>query len=102
MGAYVSLELAKRHLNVESIYEDDDLYIEFIIGAAENAVSKDICENLKDIESEPGKLPNSLVFAILLQVGDYYSNRETVAFGCTVKALPAYEKLTGQYRNYLK
>lgn len=100
--AYITLELAKKHLNVEESYTDDDSYIKLLIGASENAVSKDICENLKDIESEPGKLPDSLVFAILLQIGDYYSNRETMAFGCTVKALPTYDKLIGHYRNYSK
>ena len=100
--AYITLELAKRHLNVEEGYTDDDSYIELLIGASENAVSKDICENLKDIENGSGTIPDSLVFAILLQIGDYYSNRETMAFGCTVKVLPTYDKLTGHYRNYSK
>ncbi len=97
--AYITLELAKKHLNIEQEYTEDDSYITLLIGAAENVVSKDICEDLKNIESE-GAIPDSLLFAILLQVGDYYSNRETLAFGCTVKTLPAYEKLTNQYRNY--
>lgn len=97
--AYITLELAKKHLNIEQEYTEDDSYITILIGAAENVVSKDICEPLAELESD-GKLPDSLIFAILLQVGDYYSSRETLAFGCTVKTIPSYEKLTNQYRNY--
>lgn len=45
--AYVELQLAKKHLNVEESFTEDDEYIKGLIEAAEAVVEKDICEELK-------------------------------------------------------
>lgn len=99
---YITLEQAKLHLIIDESYEVDDEYIKMLIEAAETTVSKDVCENLEDLEIEPGKLPAPLRYAILLQVGDYYNSRETIAFVSTLSEVPTYKHLIGLYRNFEK
>lgn len=99
---YVSLELAKKHLIVDESFTEDDNYITMLIAAAERTVSADICEDLKDLEDEAGEIPANLRYAICLQLGDYYTHRETIAFGSTMNEIPSYKHLIGLYRNYSK
>lgn len=99
---YVSLELAKKHLIVDESFTDDDDYIAILIEAAEKTVSEDICEDLSDLEDESGKIPATLLYAICLQIGDYYTHRETIAFGSTMNEIPSYKRLIGLHRNYSK
>ena len=100
--SYVSLETAKKHLVIDDNFAEDDAYIVMLIEAAEETVSKDICEKLKDLEVEAGNLPAPLLYAICLQVGDYYAHRETVTFGSTMNEIPSYKHLISLYRNYEK
>lgn len=74
---YVSVEEIKRHLNID--YEEDDLYLQDLIEAAEDAIERFIQQPLKDVEVD-GKLPASLKHAVRLMVGGFYANREPVAF----------------------
>jgi len=99
--AYLTLELAKRHCNVDSSFVEDDTYIQSLIEVAEAVVSKDICETLVDVEVE-GALPAPLLHAALLLVGNYYANREPVAFANCVEVPLSYKYLIGLYRNYSK
>ena len=50
--AHIDLQLAKRHLNVEESFTEDDEYIKGLIEAAEAVVEKDICEKLSELEKE--------------------------------------------------
>ena len=43
---YIPLELAKKHLNLESSYTEDDEYILMLIDAAEQAVKVHVNEDL--------------------------------------------------------
>ena len=74
---YVSVEEIKRHLNID--YEEDDLYLQDLIEAAEDAIERFIQQPLKDIEVD-GLLPASLKHAVRLMVGGFYANREPAAF----------------------
>lgn len=77
----VLLEDAKRHLNVDFYYHDDDTYISSLIKVAEDAVEKRIDRKLECIiEKNNGELPDTIRHAILLLVGNWYANREPVAF----------------------
>lgn len=100
--AYIDLKTAKKHLIVDEDFTDDDEYIEMLIGAAETTVSEDICRELQDLEDGDGKIPPNLLYAICLQIGDYYAHRETVVFGRTMNETPVYKHLIGLYRNYGK
>lgn len=101
--AYVDLQLAKRHLNVEESFMEDDEYIGGLIEAAETVVEKDICEDLSTlVEENGGKLPAPLRQCILLMVGQFYANREPVAFAQSAEVPLSYSHLVSLYRNYAK
>lgn len=98
---YLSLELAKRHLNIEQAFAADDELIEQYIATAELMVELDIHVELSSLEVD-GKLPAPLVQAMLLLVGTYYVARETIAFGVIKQEIPAYDHLVSKYRNYAR
>ncbi len=97
---YIPLDLAKKHLNLEADYHDDDEYILTLIDVAEEAVRVHVNEDLESIaEKNGGCIPSPLFQAMLLQIGALYQNREIV--GTKTQALPfAYQYLIDLYRNY--
>ena len=99
---YIPLELAKKHLNIESSYTEDDEYILAIIDAAEQAVRVHVNEDLDTLaENNGGCIPTPIFQAMLLMIGNLYQNREIV--GAKTQALPyAYQYLIDLYRNYNK
>ena len=100
--AYVDLELVKRHLNLESSFTEDDSYLESLIEAGEENVAKDLCVTVKELETIGGgsRIPAPLRHAILLTIGTFYSNRESVT-SANLQELPRGVKyLTELYRNY--
>lgn len=100
--AYIDLTLAKQHLRVDESFNGDDEYIIMLIDAAEDAVSRDICENLEDLASDTGELPASLVYAILLKLADFYNNRETVVVGVPTNEIKSLKSISSLFRNYNK
>lgn len=100
---YVDLDTVKTHLNVEKSFTDDDAYITSLVEVAEAVVSKDICEELDELAAtNGGELPAPLRQGILLLVGQYYANREPVAFAQVREVPLAYRHLVNLYRNYEK
>lgn len=99
---YVDLELVKRHLNLESSFTEDDSYLGSLIEAAEENVAKDLCVTVEELETIGGgsRIPALLRHAILLTIGAFYSNRESVT-NARLQELPRGVKyLTELYRNY--
>lgn len=100
--AYVDLDIAKRHLNVESDFEEDDSYIEMLIEVAEECVAKELCVTVDELSTIDGRtdIPASLRHAILLTIGTYYSNRESVS-NLNLREIPMGAKhLIRLYRDY--
>lgn len=97
-----SLNEAKKHLNIEDEYLDDDNYILMLIDVAVNAVENHINRKLEDvaIESADGNVPSALIHAILLFIGHLYANREIVAFTNITKLPYSFEYLLSTYINY--
>lgn len=101
--AYVDLQLVKHHLNVEEDFTEDDKYIGELIEAAEAVVEQDVCEDLKVLaEKAGGDLPAPLRQCIFLMVGNFYANREPVAFAQSSEVPLSYTHLVSLYRNYGK
>ena len=98
--AYITLEEAKRHLNIEADFTDDDSYITTLIDAAEGKVAEDILRPLAELEDGQGATPAPLRQAILFQVGDFYASREDTVYGAAVNSTGAYRAITGLYRHY--
>lgn len=97
---YIPLDIAKKHLNLEPSFKDDDEYILMLIDAAEQAVLRHCNEDLSKLEEKGGGcIPTPILNATLLMIGHLYQNREIV--GTKTAELPlAYEYLISLYKNY--
>lgn len=79
---YTLLETVRKHLNLDDTFRDDDKYLINLIDVAETVVENHIDRPFAElVEKNNGLLPANLRHAILLLVGDYYANRESVSFG---------------------
>ena len=97
---YIYLEDAKKHLNVDKDFQDDDMYIASLIEVAEKVVERDIDTRLGDLEDEDGDIPSPLKQAMLLLIGNFYANRESVAYANMVNVPYSYQYLIDLYKNY--
>jgi uncharacterized phage protein (predicted DNA packaging) len=98
--SYVTLDTVKKHLNI--CHDEDDEYLSgTVIPAAEDAIARDIKEDLSVYDDGEGNLPASLVYAILCKAHDLYENRGTEAFAAssTVKTTAI---LSSYFINYKK
>ena len=97
---YIQLDLAKKHLNIEDDFLEDDEYILSLIDVAESAVRVHINEDFADIaERNGGCLPPPILHAALLMIGNLYQNREPI--GSKTHSLPFnYQYLIDLYKNY--
>lgn len=98
--AYIELDTAKKHLNIEPDFIEDDEYILGLIDMAEQAVRVHVNEDFDILaENNGGCLPAPLHQAMLLMIGNMYQNREPL--GTKNLALPFnYQYLIDLYRNY--
>lgn len=96
----IPLELAKKHLNLDEDYTEDDEYILGLVGAAKGAVEKALNASLDRLaEENGGEVPMAIIQAILLMVGNLYQNREIT--GSKTAALPYnFEYLINLYKHY--
>lgn len=96
---FITLKNAKKHLNIDDSFTEDDDYITSLIKVAEDAVAKNENIALKDMV-EDGELPSSIIHSILLLVGNLYNNREATSYS-TVSEVPyTYKYLINLNRNF--
>lgn len=97
---YLSLDLLKKQMNVDSEFNDDNEYIEWLGDVAEAVVQVDLCCPLEAFEDENGKIPAPICHAMMLYAADLYANREVNSF-VNVMATPfSYQYLLDLYRCY--
>ena len=85
---YVTLQEAKRFLNIMPEEKQDDELIIELIRAAEDACERAIDRPFAELVNlNYGKLPNGIIQAILLTVGVFFENRSSVSYG-TPKEIP--------------
>ena len=96
----LDLETAKRHLNLEQDFTEDDEYILGLIDVAEAAVRTHVNESFEVLaENNGGCIPAPILQAALLFLGNMYQNREPL--GTRDKELPLnYRYLIDLYHNY--
>ena len=83
---YLTKDIVKKHLNVDEDYTQDDIYIDHLISACETAVAKRLnVKSLGYFMTDQGYLPDDVIHAVLLLVGNLYANREPVSYGTAVK-----------------
>ena len=97
---YVTLETAKKHLNLDDSFVEDDSYITLLIKTAEEAVSLHIDKPLVELEDSQGELPPAILHSVLLLIGNLYANREPVAYTTVIKVPYTLEYLLGLYKHY--
>lgn len=100
---YIQLYQAKKHMNIDNDFHDDDEYIVDLCAVAEKVVETHIDKKLKDICCENGgELPPPLLHAMLLLIGNFYANRESVAFASSAEIPLSYKYLIDLYQCYGK
>lgn len=97
---YITLEQAKKHLNIDDYFTDDDNYIEALIAAVHDIVEIDVDAKLTDFENEDGDIPNGLKQGMLLLIGQLYANREPVAFASLSELPLSYRYIMDIYHDY--
>lgn len=96
----LDLDQLKKHLNIDSTFHDDDDYIMYLESVAEDVVQKHIDKTFDEIAAEEGEVPNSLLHAILLFVGNMYDNRESVAYASATEVPQSLTYILNFYRDY--
>lgn len=96
---YITLERAKKHLQIDDSFTDDDAYIIGLIQVAEDAVSQHLDIALEDLLVD-GVLPSAVSHSILLMVGNFYATREPIAYGSVTKVPYTLDYLLGLYKHY--
>lgn len=98
---YITLELAKKHLNIEPSYTEDDEYIISIIEVATASVELHINQPISNLRNNStGEIPSVIIQGILLMVGNLYENRGINSFANPVKLPFNYDYLLAFYKNY--
>lgn len=102
MGTYATLKIAKSHLRIEEGFTEDDAYIEALIDVAEEKVAAELCVSVDDLASigNGGGLPATLMQAILLTIGAYYTNREDITTAQTKSLEQGVKYLTQLHRDF--
>lgn len=98
---YLQLDELKQHCNVDGFFHDDDAILASIGEAVEKIVEMHIDDPLEAIANENGgTLPQALKQAMLLLVGTYYANRESVAYGTPNEVPQAYNYILALFQRY--
>lgn len=96
---YITLKLAKKHLQIDDDFKDDDEYLLMLIQVAEDAVAQTLDVPLASL-LKGGVLPKSVTHSILLLIGNLYANREPVSYSTVAKVPYTIEYLLGLYKHY--
>lgn len=102
---YLTLDIIKKHLNIDDYFTDDDNYLIGLAQVAEQVVEKHIDSNLSEMADEEGHLPCPLLQAMLLFIGNMYQSREAISFAngkynTPVEMPLSYSYLLSLYKNY--
>ncbi|MBY0633754.1 head-tail connector protein [Enterobacter sp. NIC22-4] len=105
----VDLDVVKQHCRIDTDFSGDDALLILYAGAAARYVQtwtrRTLYENQSSLgyadDPEPILLNDDVKAAMLLLIGHWYANRESVAIGQTVAEVPlAVESLLQPYRIY--
>ena len=96
---FVTLKEAKKHLNIDGGFTDDDAYITTLIQVAEDSVAQHLDIALNEL-IVGGKLPSAVTHSILLMIGNLYANREPVSYSTVMNVPYTMEYLLGLYKHY--
>lgn len=96
---YITLKEAKKHLQIDEDFTDDDAYIIALLQVAEDSVAQHLDIALRELITD-GELPAAVKHSILLMVGNLYATREPVAYTGVTKVPYTLDYLLGLYKHY--
>lgn len=92
---------------IPELFYDDEFKLatedgeQIVTETGEELISEDAVENYKNILVTGGtSLPTPIIQAILLMVGNFYANREPIAFAKVEKIPLTYEYLLSLFKHY--
>ena len=97
---YITLEEAKKQLNLEPEFTDDDDFIEtIVIPASEELIAEKLRKRPEDLAAiRDGKeIPTLLKQAMLLAVGLYYDNRSDIISSKAQRMINGIDEIVNQY-----
>lgn len=97
---YLTLTEVHKHLNIDTNFTDDDVYLTALGNAAEEVVCRQIDQPLSLLEDDNHKIPEPLKYAMLLWIGTIYAIRESVSNANFAPVPHSFEMLCNLYRNY--
>lgn len=98
---YLTLEMIKKHLNLDDDFTDDDDYLKILGDVAETVIERHIDTPFEVILfKNMGEFPTPLKQACLLLVGTYYENRENISYTNTNEIPYSVSYLISLYQNY--
>ena len=98
----MTLADAKKHLNIDSTFTDDDAYITSLINVSEEMVLRHLdyssyAEMLTRLNVQT--VPTPIIHACKLLIGNLYMNRESVSTAVQTKIPDSYDYLLATYKN---
>lgn len=97
---YIELDTIKKHLNIDPDFTDDDEYIEFLYNVAEDVIQKHIDTTFDSILQKKGSIPDALLHAMLLFIGNMYANRESISYTSAQEIPTSLSYILNMYRDY--
>jgi hypothetical protein len=96
----ITLAQAKKQLNIESDFTDDDDYISELIDVSAVIIANDINRDLATI-SVLGVAPTPIQHAAKIMIGHLYKHREVTTEVAKMEVVPlSYTHLISAYKNF--
>lgn len=96
----IDLQTIKSHLNIDSEYTEDDNYLEYLEGVAKEIIEKHIDRTFDDIIAEEVEIPQPLLHAMLIMIGNMYANRESVSYSPVYSVPNSLQYILSLYRDH--
>jgi len=96
--SYTTLAQAKKQLNIETAFTDDDTYITTLISVAELSIREYCCWAATDFPD--ADIPVTIRQAALLLINQLYTNRTIVSFAQGYEIPYSFHFLLNFYRIY--
>lgn len=96
--AYTTIHEVKRHLNIESSFNDDDGYLQDLIEVSAIAIQNYLNDSLSG-QTETN-VPMTIKHAALLFTAHLYIHRQIVSFANAVEIPYTYKFLLDPYKNF--
>lgn len=95
--AYIQLDELKKHLNIETSFNEDDLYLSTLIDVAELSI-QEYCNG--GLNTYTDNVPITVKHATLILAAHLYINRTVVSFAQALEIPYSFKFLLNPYRIY--